>query len=201
MLRNQWSRALASTALSVGVGIAAVLPGAAGAATVAPDTALDTGAVNCSLREAIQTLNAGADQDACTHTGGFGTDDTVTLAASTIYELTLAGDDEQGNATGDLDVFDDLTIVGDAANPPTIRNTVIDRVLDTPNPSSLTLESLIVENGQLTTAVEQHGANIRFRGDAGETLTLDDVTVRDGLEAPAPMCRVEPSRLRRADTS
>ena len=167
--------------LGASLAIAAVAPGTAGAATVAPDTGLDSGAGNCTLREAIQTLNAGGNQDACTHTGDFGTDDTVTLVAGTIYDLSIAGDDEQNNATGDLDVFDDMAIVGDADNKPIIRNTVIDRVLDTPNDNtSLRLESLIVEDGQLTAAVEQHGANIRFRGDPSEILTLDDVTVRDG---------------------
>lgn len=160
------------------------LPAAAGAATVVPDTPLDAGTAtgNCSLREAIHHLNdgGGPDDDGCTSTGTFGTNDTVALVAGTDYMLEVPSTgNENENVDGDLDIFGDLTITGDADNPPAIRNTVTDRVLDTPNSSDLTLQSLTVEDGQFAASANR-GANIRYQGAAGETLTLDDVTVRNG---------------------
>jgi CSLREA domain-containing protein len=63
------------------------------------DGVCDDGDGNCTLRAAIQTANA------------HGGDDTVIVPAG-VYELTLkrvASDDE---ATGDLDVRDDTTVIG-----------------------------------------------------------------------------------------
>ena len=54
---------------------------------------------DCSLREAIGAANALAGAD------------TITVPAGT-YTLSIAGTGEDANATGDLDISDDLTING-----------------------------------------------------------------------------------------
>src|SRR5262245_30059953 len=84
----------------------------AGAATFTVTTAAD-GAdgvcdAHCTLREAVGAANASAGPD------------TVVLPAG-LYGLSLAGGLEDGNASGDLDVSGDLTIVGAGT-----RGTVVD---------------------------------------------------------------------------
>jgi CSLREA domain-containing protein len=66
---------------------------------------------NCSLREAIQAANTDAAVDACTAGSG---DDVITLPAGT-YTLLLTGAGENANATGDLDILNNLTIDGAGA--------------------------------------------------------------------------------------
>src|SRR5690606_24916998 len=62
----------------------------------------DDGVGNSTLRAAIMESNARFGQD------------TIVLPAGT-FKLTLGGVDEDGAATGDLDITDDLTIVGAGA--------------------------------------------------------------------------------------
>ena len=54
---------------------------------------------DCSLREAVVAANAAAGPD------------TITVPPGT-YTLTLAGAGEEAAATGDLDITDDVTIIG-----------------------------------------------------------------------------------------
>ena len=55
---------------------------------------------DCSLREAIQAANTNAAVDACNpHIGA----ETITVPAGT-YTLSIAGANEDANATGDLDI-------------------------------------------------------------------------------------------------
>src|SRR5438477_2847876 len=56
-----------------------------------------------SLRGAISAANALAGAD------------TILLPVGT-YTLTILGNEEQANATGDLDILDDLTIIGSNGN-------------------------------------------------------------------------------------
>jgi len=104
---------------------------------------------DCSLREAIDNANAcpGAQ--------------TINLPAGD-YPLTLAGADEDANQTGDLDITDDLTIVGEGA--PSINGMNQDRVFEIFDPASVTLDLLILTNGraQLGGAVRNHG-NLTIR--------------------------------------
>lgn len=74
----------------------------------------------CSLREAVITAN---------QTPG---PDRILLSAGT-YELTIAGNQEDGGFVGDLDLLDDVEIIGVAANLTIIdANFLIDRALDVP---------------------------------------------------------------------
>ncbi|MFK5971513.1 MAG: Calx-beta domain-containing protein [Candidatus Marithrix sp.] len=89
---------------------------------------------DCSLREAIETANTDNSIDNCT--AGSGTDTINILAGE--YTLTIPGDNEDDNATGDLDIKSDLTIEGAGAGITIIQagttNTDgIDRVLHIKN--------------------------------------------------------------------
>jgi CSLREA domain-containing protein len=67
------------------------------------DGVCDDGTGKCTLRAAIQESNALAGLDA------------VILPAG-VYDLTVAGENENAAATGDLDITDDLTIAGAGAD-------------------------------------------------------------------------------------
>jgi hypothetical protein len=162
-----------------------VLPGGAQAATIAPSVTTDdlTNDSDCTLREAVESLNQGSLQDDCDNTGAaFGTGDTVQLAAGQPFDLTVSGDGEDGNATGDLDLLVPMTIMGNAANPPTIRSSDVDtdRTIHVPGNDSVTLQALTVDDGELDDSSINRGGNIYFQGGTGTTLTLDDVTVSSG---------------------
>lgn len=98
---------------------------------------------DCSLREAVGNANLcpGAQ--------------TIQLPAGH-YPLTLVGAGEDLNATGDLDITDDLTILGDGV--PSISGENQDRIFEIFNPAVVTLDLLILINGseQLGGAVYNH---------------------------------------------
>lgn len=115
----------------------------------------------CSLREAIAGANARRGSD-------------VIVLGPGVYRLTRAGAGEDGGATGDLDVTDDLDIVG--ANPAAtvLDGGGLDRVLEL-HGDRLDLQGVTVRNG----TVEGEGGGLRNR--FGQ-LTLGDVVV-DGNTA------------------
>ncbi len=122
-----WRLALSIALLAV-LALAAPAPRVAHAATINVTTTDDelNADEDCSLREAIEAANTDAVVDACT--AGSSGMDTIYLPAGT-YTLSLTGSDENANQTGDLDVLDDLTIVGDGAGSTIIDAGGIDRVL------------------------------------------------------------------------
>ena len=143
------------------VAVALLAPELALAASITVNTATDDfGSVgsNCSLREAIQTANANADFGGCTHTGIFNpavTDviNLPTLGAGGFFTLTRIGTDDTNNS-GDLDIAGLLRIEGAS-----IANSVIRG--DTTDPDSDRHRLVHVISG---------------------TVTLNDLTLRDGLE-------------------
>lgn len=125
----------------------------------------------CSLRAAIQETNAlpGAD--------------TITLGAGS-YALSLPGSDEDASASGDLDVVDDLTLVGAGAAATLVDGGALDRVLDiiaATSPRSVRIERLTLRNGLLEWDSQPQftsmGAGLRVS--AGAAVELRDVDVRD----------------------
>ncbi len=64
---------------------------------------------NCTLREAVQASNTNAAVDAC-EAGQANKLDTIELSAGE-YNLTIDGDGEDQNETGDLDVTPDAPAV------------------------------------------------------------------------------------------
>ena len=95
-----------------------------------------------------------------------------------LFKLTLKGDDEDGAATGDLDVTDDLTIVGVAADPGTgAEGTVLDgkklkdRLFEVQPGVTLTLQNLTLRNAKTPKA--ESGGAVRVLGG----LVMDHVIV------------------------
>lgn len=90
-------------------------------------------ASDCSLREAVITANACPGHQ------------TIHLPPAG-YVLTIPGTGEDAAATGDLDITDDLSILGTAA--PSIDAGGIDRVFEVFSPAVVDMELLIIVNGE-----------------------------------------------------
>jgi hypothetical protein len=73
--------------------------------------------MDCSLREAVLDANATAGEDVINLAGGR-------------YRLSIGGANEDGGATGDLDLTDDVRILGSGARLTVIDAQGIDRVFD-----------------------------------------------------------------------
>jgi len=119
----------------------------------------------CTLRAAIQETNAAVG------------DDTIVLPAGT-YPITLSGLDNTA-ALGDLDITQNLTIVGSGAYVTTVRSEVADRVFDVRGSSLVTLVGISVAGGHPGTSSD--GGGILVSSNA--RLTLDAVNVQ-GNQAP-----------------
>src|SRR5436190_12662211 len=135
------------------------------AATITVSTTADDLTVNgnCTLREAIQAANTDTAVDACPAGNG---GDTIAVGAHT-YTLSIAGKNEDDNATGDLDIKAPLTINGAGpglgASSTILDANSIDRAFDV-SPVAVTLSSMTVEHG----ATAADGGAIRNAG----TLTV-----------------------------
>ncbi|HSP98245.1 MAG TPA: right-handed parallel beta-helix repeat-containing protein [Candidatus Dormibacteraeota bacterium] len=127
--------------------------------TTGADTADRVCGAHCSLRAAITVANALPGPD---H---------LALPAGTVT-LSIAGANENANASGDLDVTSDLVISGAGADRTLIDAQRLDRVLHVRN-ASLELEDLQLRRGR---AVAGDGGGVAVQGGA---LTLRRVLVRD----------------------
>ena len=117
---------------------------------------------DCSLREAI--LNANACPGA----------QTIRLPAGG-YTLTITGAGEDAAATGDLDITDDVTIVGEGA--PSIHGGGLDRLFEIHAPAVVRMQGLILTDGR-----EQLGGAIRNHG----TLTLEGLSIHSNHAVVPP---------------
>src|SRR5213080_3148185 len=90
-------------------------PSPAFASTIVVNTLEDSFVANgnCSLREAISSANLNLAFDTCA--AGSPGADTIQISIPGTITLAIPGKNEDNNATGDLDVFQDLTIVGQGA--------------------------------------------------------------------------------------
>ena len=136
------------------------LPGAAAAATIHVTTTVDdyTNNGNCTLREAIRAASIDSPRDSCVSGSG---DDVILLSAD-VYTLSIAGADENINASGDLDIVGAgmVTIRGAGMNETTIDANGIDRVFHVPfSNARLTLEDLRITGGDTS-----NGGTLRSGG-------------------------------------
>ncbi len=124
---------------------------------------------NTTVRAAVMESNALAGPD------------TINVPAGT-YNLTISGADEDAAATGDLDIADDLTIVG--ADPATaiIDASQLDRVFHVWGASvatgpTVSISNLTITGGRTsdTSALNDGGGILNQRA----TLTVDNCIVRD----------------------
>ena len=106
-------------------------------------------ASECTLRAAIQETNALVGSDV------------VTLPAGT-YVLNVGGWREDAASTGDLDVTDDLSIVGAGAGSTVIDGNKGDRIFDVFPPAQVSISFLSIQNGDLNELYfPEHGGGIR----------------------------------------
>ncbi|MFL6198896.1 MAG: choice-of-anchor Q domain-containing protein [Thermoanaerobaculia bacterium] len=161
MIRSTYRSLFFAAAMLISLALAAASP--ARAAVFIPTKLTDSadGAcdADCSLREAVLAANAAVGPDF------------IVLGAGT-YTLSLAGAGEELAAIGDLDVTDDLAIVGRDAAGTVIDAFGIDRGFDVPAGVKLELVSLTVTNGFV---LGGPGGGIRVAGE----LELTRAVVRD----------------------
>jgi len=136
------------------------------------DGVCETAAGNstCSLRAAIQESNALAGAD-------------VVLLGSDIYTLTIAGQDEDAGATGDLDIRDNLTIQGVSTEDSIIDGGFLDRVIHITgtNTLSVTVKDVTIQNGELDdNATNGYGGGL-FNAATDSHVIIADCIVRDNL--------------------
>ena len=91
---------------------------------------------DCSLREAILVANANA-----------GWPESIHFAVDGTFQIGLAGAGEDQAATGDLDITDDLTIVGNGPDRTVIDGAGFDRVFHVTGGASAILRDLTIQNG------------------------------------------------------
>ncbi len=158
------------------------------AATITVNTTTDENNSDgdCSLREAIRSANTNAASDACV-IGDLAGTDIITVPAGT-YTLSLAGGCENGAATGDLDIVDDVTINGAGAGSTIIDANDIDRVFDlnlqTAGAFTATISNLTIRDG--TARFDNNGCTAVSNGGgiqvgASTTLNLNDSVVETSL--------------------
>lgn len=150
MKRSLWKLVPAVLAL---LAPAAAAP-AAYAAVFIPNQTTDSadGAcdAHCSLREAILAANARAGED-------------VIVLRAGVYRLSLASAGEDLGATGDLDILDDLVLLGDGAVDTIIDAGQIDRVIDVAPGVTVEIRDVTLRHGWVLGAGTS-GGGIRNRG-------------------------------------
>lgn len=126
----------------------------------------------CTLRAAIQETNALPGED-------------VVILPSGTFHLTLEGTQEDLSASGDLDITDDLTIIGAGPDQTFISADELDRVLDVIAPGiTVKITGVSFINGKLPAGLPQEqagGAGIRNLAD----LTLSKCGVSSNTLAGA----------------
>jgi CSLREA domain-containing protein len=132
-------------------------PAATITVTTTADEFTDPGpGAGCSLREAVRASNTSAAFGGCP-AGVPKKDDTIVLQSGQTYGLSIAGGNEDSNATGDLDIFDEtVTIQASGPGRATIDATGTgDRVLEVDPPlstsanASVTLTNLGITGGEV----------------------------------------------------
>ncbi|MFZ2237107.1 MAG: choice-of-anchor Q domain-containing protein [Dokdonella sp.] len=112
---------------------------------------------SCSLREAINLANAQPGLDR------------ILLPASTQLQLTRAGANEDNNFTGDLDILDEVEIIGAGPTQTALTQTSADRLFEANGPwRNLTLRNLRLQGGSQVA----FGGAVRVNGSS--RLTIED---------------------------
>lgn len=167
---NRLVRSLTLALLLAGFIIISGSPQVAYAATIIVNTSVDELNTNgnCSLREAIRAANLDINVDACTAGNGA---DTITLSSG-VYTLAISGQDDNTDATGDLDISSNVTINGAGANTTIIDGNKLDRVIDVLAGATVIINRITIQNGQNGFAC---GAGLHNQG----TLTVQSTTIRN----------------------
>ncbi len=135
------------------------------------DTTTDAySGAGCSLRDAIQTVNNGANHGGCFRVNNFTTFNHVFVPPG-IYRLTLPGSGDDFNVTGDLDIRASMMISATGAVTVTGQPAWDDRIFHViTGTGSVTMKGLVISGGS---APEGGGILI----EPGASLTFDDGAV------------------------
>ncbi len=127
----------------------------------------------CTLREAITAANSdtasGVSSGECPAGSG---DDTIVLSAQT-YTLTLAGAEEEVNATGDLDITGNLALEV-LSGTATIDANQLDRVLHIHPTVTVTITNMIITGGKTPDGIDGADGSKTEDGDGGDGSDSDD---------------------------
>lgn len=130
-------------------------------------------ATECTLRAAVMEANA-LPNDPGTPPGYDG----IGIPSGTLT-LTIAGRDEDGAATGDLDITEKVLIYGQTPNRPVIDGNGLDRVFDVL--TDAVLQDLIIQNGDASgVGISAAGGGVRCSG--GSLYMIRDI-VRNNASA------------------
>jgi CSLREA domain-containing protein len=111
---------------------------------------------NCTLREAIQAANTKAAVDECPAGGLITT--TIMVPAGT-YTLTIPGDQENNNQTGDIDILSNVILIGAGAEETILNANGLDRFFDVYDPGHADISHLTITNGAINEV--SSGAGLR----------------------------------------
>ena len=120
---------------------------------------------NCSLREAITAVNTQTTRDACVY---HNPDDFHRILLQTgTYRITRGGNYENGNATGDFDITQEVELYGSSTGPTIIDGNDLDRVfhIQVGYSELVQMNRLIIQNGAVP--VPESGGGI-YMGNADE---------------------------------
>ncbi len=120
---------------------------------------------DCSLREAIQAANAAAGVDTITFEG----------LGTQVYQISIPGDQETSNQTGDLNIQDSLNIHGRGKGITIIDGGNLDRIFQIGASATVTLTGITIRNGNAPIEDAVGGGGVLNEG----VLTLDDVEVTE----------------------
>ena len=137
------------------------------------DTTVDQySGADCSLRDALQTINSGVDHGGCARIQNLTAFDRV-LLPSGIYSLTLSGAYEDFNVTGDLDIRRSVIISATGATSPTVtaNSGWDDRIFDVVT-GTVTIKGLVISGGG--------GGGVFIEPGASLTLNDSQVTGNNG---------------------
>ena len=134
---------------------------------------------HCTLRKAVNNANDNiATYPQCQAGEGGGIVDTIVFNQSWTITFALAGANEEGGETGDLDVTDNLTIIGHPDGT-TIDAADLDRVFHVHAGVTLTLRNIHITNGRWP-----NGGGILV--DQGATLNLENSTISSSFAFQGP---------------
>ncbi|NCA70189.1 MAG: IPTL-CTERM sorting domain-containing protein [Sphingobacteriia bacterium] len=166
-LRNP--RALPSkTVLSIA--IAGLLLGSGvQAATIMVTSDADDGGTDCTLRKAIESINAGSNQEGCVAVGTYGTNDTILFASSVTGEIELTGTQ--------IAITKSVRIQGRVAADLAVDGASSSRVFDISGTGvAVSIDRLTIRNGLASGGFpDGAGGGIRVRDNA--SLELSNSTV------------------------
>ena len=158
------------------LGLMAAQP--AGAATINVTTTADelNSDGDCSLREAVRAANTDATVDACP--AGSGTDTIIVPAGDYVFNAALGTTGEDLAAYGDLDIRQDVTIIGAGRTKTTIDAAGVDRVIQIFLPADVDISGVTITGGD---AHDDQGSGIHVNGGS---LDLTDSRVTGNTTGP-----------------